>query len=451
MYSILVVDDNDALRFMLSDFLSQEGYQIFVAQNGFEALDLLKVQSVDLVLLDIDMPGLNGLQVLEKIKELDNPCLVIMLTALQEIKLAVQAMKLGAYDYLSKPVNLEEIKLVIEKGLQHRQLQRKAFNLEQKIQEVWGPTGLIGTSPGISRVYQLIHKVARTDTTVLIQGESGTGKELVAYTIHHHSSRRDKSFVTVDCGAIPGDLVESELFGHEKGAFTGASQRKIGKFELARGGTLFLDEIGNLPLSGQAKLLRVLEQKQITRVGGTSTIPVDVRIIAATNLLLRQAVREGKFREDLFYRLNVFTLELPPLRERKEDIPLLAENFLHRFAQQQKKRLRGISPEAMEVLLDYSWPGNVRELRNVLERAVILAEDQITPEHLPDLTLFSPVSFSPPLPFSEAKEKLLADLEKKYILDALAKSKGNKAKAARALQINYKTLYDKLKKYGIEA
>lgn len=451
MYSILVVDDNDALRFMLLDFLSQEGYQIFVAQNGFEALDLLKVQSVDLVLLDIDMPGLNGLQVLEKIKELDNPCLVIMLTALQEIKLAVQAMKLGAYDYLSKPVNLEEIKLVIEKGLQHRQLQRKAFNLEQKIQEVWGPTGLIGTSPGISRVYQLIHKVARTDTTVLIQGESGTGKELVAYTIHHHSSRRDKSFVTVDCGAIPGDLIESELFGHEKGAFTGASQRKIGKFELARGGTLFLDEIGNLPLSGQAKLLRVLEQKQITRVGGTSTIPVDVRIIAATNLLLRQAVREGKFREDLFYRLNVFTLELPPLRERKEDIPLLAENFLHRFAQQQKKRLRGISPEAMEVLLDYSWPGNVRELRNVLERAVILAEDQITPEHLPDLTLFSPVSFSPPLPFSEAKEKLLADLEKKYILDALAKSRGNKAKAARALQINYKTLYDKLKKYGIEA
>ncbi len=450
MYSILIVDDNDAVRFMLSDFLSQEGYQIFVAQNGFEALQWVKDQSIDLVLLDIDMPGLNGLQVLEKIKELDSNCLVIMLTALQEIKFAVQAMKLGAYDYLSKPVNLEEIKLVIEKGLQHSQLQRKAFNLEQKIQEVWNPTGLIGTSPGITKIYQLIDKVARTDTTVLIQGESGTGKELVAYTLHQHSSRRDKSFVTVDCGAIPGDLVESELFGHEKGAFTGASQRKIGKFELARGGTLFLDEIGNLPLFGQAKLLRALEQKQITRVGGTSIIPTDVRIIAATNLVLRQAVREGKFREDLFYRLNVFTLELPPLRERKEDIPLLAENFLNRFAQQQKKNIRGISPKAMEVLLGYSWPGNVRELRNVLERAVILAEDQITPEHLPDLTLFSPTPFSS-LSFSEAKEKLLSDLEKKYILEALAKNKGNKAKAARALQINYKTLYDKLKKYGIDA
>lgn len=427
-----------------------------VAKNGQEAVDLIKSQHLDITLLDIDMPGMTGLEVLEKIKEMGDDPIVVMLSALQEIKLAVQAVKLGAYDYLAKPVDLEEIKLVIEKALQHKQLERKAVNLEQKVQEVWSSTGLIGMSPVMKKVYQLIDKVAQADTTVLIQGESGTGKELVAYTIHQRSFRKDKPFVTVDCGAIPEDLVESELFGHEKGAFTGALQKKEGKFELARGGTLFLDEIGNLPLPGQAKLLRALEQKQITRVGGSSVIPVDVRILAATNILLKQATQEGKFREDLFYRLNVFTLELPPLRERKEDIPLLVETFLNRFAQQQKKNVRDVSAEAMEVLLSYHWPGNVRELRNVLERAVILADDRITLEHLPNLSgLVSSFTSPPPSPlttlsFSKVKDKLLSDLEKEYIIQALAKSKGNKAKAARALNINYRTLYEKMKKYGIE-
>ncbi len=452
MYSVLIVDDDAALRLILSDFLSQEDYKILLAKDGREALDLLKRQQVDILLLDINMPGMTGMEVLEKVKELGENPLVIMLSALQEVKLAVKAVKLGAYDYLSKPVNLEELKLVIEKGLQHRQLERKAEHLEQRIQESWSPAGLIGTSPAMKRVFQFIDKVARTDTTVLIQGESGTGKELVAYAIHQCSLRKDKPFITIDCGAIPEELVESELFGHEKGAFTGALQKKEGKFELAKGGTLFLDEIGNLPLPGQAKLLRALEQRQITRVGGISMIPVDVRIIAATNVILSQATREGKFREDLFYRLNVFILELPPLRERKEDIPLLVENFLHRFAQQQRKNIREISPEAMELLLNYHWPGNVRELRNVLERAIILAEDSIRPEHLPNFSGSTPspsLSSLSTLPFSEAKDKVLSDLEKEYILQALAKSGGNKAKAARALNINYRTLYEKMKKYGI--
>jgi DNA-binding NtrC family response regulator len=454
MYSVLIVDDDAALRLILSDFLSQEDYKILLAKDGREALDLLKRQQVDILLLDINMPGMTGMEVLEKVKELGENPLVIMLSALQEVKLAVKAVKLGAYDYLSKPVNLEELKLVIEKGLQHRQLERKAEHLEQKIQESWSTAGLIGTSPAMKRVFQFIDKVAGTDTTVLIQGESGTGKELVAYAIHQRSLRKDKPFITIDCGAIPEELVESELFGHEKGAFTGALQKKEGKFELAKGGTLFLDEIGNLPLPGQAKLLRALEQKQITRVGGISMIPVDVRIIAATNVVLSQATREGKFREDLFYRLNVFILELPPLRERKEDIPLLVENFLHRFAQQQRKNIREISPEAMELLLNYHWPGNVRELRNVLERAIILAEDSIRPEHLPNFSGSTPspsLSSLSTLPFSEAKDKVLSDLEKEYILQALAKSGGNKAKAARALNINYRTLYEKMKKYGINS
>jgi len=453
MHSVLVVDDDPAIRLILSDFLSQEGYRVFVAKEGSEALDLMRTHHVDLLLLDIDMPGMNGLGVLKRIKELSEDPLVIMLSALQDVKLAVQAMKLGAYDYLSKPVNFEEVKLVIEKGLQHRQLQRKALNLEQRVQETWSSTGLIGKSAAMARVHQLLQKVAQTDTTVLIQGESGTGKELVAYTLHQQSSRKDKPFVTVDCGAIPGELLESELFGHEKGAFTGALQKREGKFELAQGGTLFLDEVGNLPLPGQAKLLRALEQRQIARLGGTSIIPVNVRIIAATNVILSQVVKEGKFREDLFYRLNVFSVELPPLRERKEDIPLLVTYFINKFVQQQKKNLRGISSEAMDVLANYSWPGNVRELRNVLERAVILAEDRITPEHLPKFSEPKP-PFSLPspltLPFSEARDKLLADLEKEYILQALAKSKGNKAKAARALNINYRTLYEKMKKYGLE-
>ncbi|HWP49845.1 MAG TPA: sigma-54 dependent transcriptional regulator [Candidatus Limnocylindrales bacterium] len=452
MYSVLIVDDDAALRLILSDFLSQEDYKILLAKDGREALDLMKKQQVDILLLDINMPGMTGMEVLEKVKELGENPLVIMLSALQEVKLAVKAVKLGAYDYLSKPVNLEELKLVIEKGLQHRQLERKAEHLEQKIQESWSTEGLLGTSPAMKRVFQFIDKVARTDTTVLIQGESGTGKELVAYAIHQRSLRKDKPFITIDCGAIPEELVESELFGHEKGAFTGALQKKEGKFELAKGGTLFLDEIGNLPLPGQAKLLRALEQKQITRVGGISMIPVDVRIIAATNVVLSQATREGKFREDLFYRLNVFILELPPLRERKEDIPLLVENFLHRFAQQQRKNIREISPEAMGLLLNYHWPGNVRELRNVLERAIILAEDSIRPEHLPNFpgSIPSPsLSSLSTLPFSEAKDKVLSDLEKEYILQALVKSGGNKAKAARALNINYRTLYEKMKKYGI--
>ena len=454
MYSVLIVDDDAALRLILSDFLSQEDYKILLAKDGREALDLLKRQQVDILLLDINMPGMTGMEVLEKVKELGENPLVIMLSALQEVKLAVKAVKLGAYDYLSKPVNLEELKLVIEKGLQHRQLERKAEHLEQKIQESWSTAGLIGTSPAMKRVFQFIDKVAGTDTTVLIQGESGTGKELVAYAIHQRSLRKDKPFITIDCGAIPEELVESELFGHEKGAFTGALQKKEGKFELAKGGTLFLDEIGNLPLPGQAKLLRALEQKQITRVGGISMIPVDVRIIAATNVVLSQATREGKFREDLFYRLNVFILELPPLRERKEDIPLLVENFLHRFAQQQRKNIREISPEAMELLLNYHWPGNVRDLRNVLERAIILAEDSIRPEHLPNFSGSTPspsLSSLSTLPFSEAKDKVLSDLEKEYILQALAKSGGNKAKAARALNINYRTLYEKMKKYGINS
>jgi DNA-binding NtrC family response regulator len=454
MYSVLIVDDDAALRLILSDFLSQEGYQILPAKDGREALDLMKKQQVDILLLDINMPGMTGLEVLEKIKELGENPLVIMLSALQEVKLAVRAVKLGAYDYLSKPVDLEELKLIMEKGLQHKQLERKAEHLEQKVQESWSTAGLIGTSPAMKRVFQFIDKVARTDTTVLIQGESGTGKELVAYAIHQCSLRKDKPFITIDCGAIPEELVESELFGYEKGAFTGALQKKEGKFELAKGGTLFLDEIGNLPLPGQAKLLRALEQKQITRVGGISTIPVDVRIIAATNLVLSRATQEGKFREDLFYRLNVFVLELPPLRERKEDIPLLAEHFLHRFAQQQRKDIREISPEAMELLRGYHWPGNVRELRNVLERAIILAEDSIKPEHLPNFSGSvpspSPSSLSN-LPFSEARDKVLSDLEKEYIIQALVKSGGNKAKAARALNINYRTLYEKMKKYGINS
>jgi DNA-binding NtrC family response regulator len=458
---ILIVDDDKDTRDILSDLISSDGYKAITASDGRQALIETKAHSPDLVLLDIKLPGIDGLKVLEEIKKMDKDLPVIMLTAHEDVKGAVQAMKSGAFDYITKPFDNEEMVLNIKKALQTRALYREVENLRRRLEEKTASARFIGESPRIKQVLIQVKRIAPTNMTVIIQGESGTGKELIARMIHEKSLRHDKPFIVVDCGTLPENLVESELFGYERGAFTGADKRKEGSFESANGGTLFLDEMINLPLSLQVKLLRVIQERKILHLGGTKEIKIDVRIITATNAILSDEVKNSRFRGDLYYRLNEFNINLPPLREREEDIPILAKYFLDEANLEFNKKVEGVSGEAMKSLLNYRWPGNVRELRNVIRKAALLTDSNYIREiNLPVDTVFNSEIVIPPRPplekggfeclsLREATQKITEEAEKKVIKEALAQAKNNKSKAAKILKIDRMTLYSKIKSLGL--
>ena len=444
---ILIVDDEDQMRDLLAKVLEKNGYQVTTAPDGGSALALLEKESMDLVVTDVRMPGMDGMEALKAIKELNPDTGVIIMTAFGSIDQAVQAVKEGAHDYISKPFKIDEMLLTIRKALEERRLRREVTTLRQELRTRYHFENLIGKSRAMQEVFRLIEQVATSRSTVMIYGKSGTGKELVARAIHYNSLRSTKAFVAVNCAAIPSELLESELFGHERGAFTGAIATKVGKFELANGGTLFLDEVGSMRLDLQAKILRGLQEREIERVGGTRIIKIDVRVLAATNRDLKKGVEEGTFREDLYYRLNVVPVTLPDLKDRQEDIPLLANHFVQRFAQESNPNIREISREAMGILLSYPWPGNVRELENVIERAVTLGRGPAIlvsdlPPHLP--------GGAGPVERALAHEANLEDLERDYIQAVLRRTKGHQIRAAAILGIDRRTLYRKIRRYGIK-
>ncbi len=452
---ILAVDDEQSMREFLEIMLKKEGYRVSLASNGEEVLKLLEKDIFDLVLLDIRMPRMDGIAVLKKIKALSPETIVIMITAYASADTAIKAMKEGAYDYITKPFKIEEIKLIIKNALEKKNLQKENKLLKQVVRDRYHFDKIIGQSQKMLALYDLLEKVSSTKTNILITGESGTGKELAAKAIHYNSSRKDCPFITLNCGAIPESLIESELFGHMKGAFTDAIATKKGLFEVADEGTLFLDEISELPLLMQVKLLRVLQDREFKRVGGTEDIRVDVRIIAATNKDLEEAVREKRFREDLFYRLNVIQIKLPPLRERKEDISILAMHFLKKFSEELNKTILNFSPEALQLLLNYEYPGNVRELQNIIERAVALeASQELTAQNLRSyldehLHLKKGV-WDLDIPSEGIDlEKLVEELERTLLQKALNKTHGIKKKAAELLGINFRSMRYRLEKYGL--
>ncbi len=451
------MDDEESIRDLLSDFLKGQGFEVSTAKDGESALSLLKEEKFDLFLLDLMMPGMSGIDVLKETSSAKITIPSIVITAYASVQTAVEAMKLGAFDYINKPFVLDDVHIAIKRALDVSRLQEENSRLKKELKKKFGYHKIIGNSREIQGVINFIEKIADTDSTVLITGESGTGKELVAKTIHYNSSRSKKPFVPLNCAAIPKDILESELFGHEKGAFTGAISSRLGRFELANNGTLFLDEIGELAPSLQVKLLRVLQEKEFEKVGGIKTIKVDVRILAATNRDLEKAVKEGLFREDLYYRLNVIPLHLPPLRKMREDVPLLVDHFIADIAKRKKRTAPVISDEAMSCFMNYRWPGNVRELENLAERLIILKEgDDVRPDDLPDR-----LRESHPVEASSVKSQrlssdgvdlnlMLDEIENNMILQALEISKGVKSKAANLLGLNRTTLIEKMKKKAIE-
>jgi len=450
---VLVVDDEPGMRSLLDKVLSKEGCFVTALERGEDAIAAMDGEDFDLAVLDIEMPGMNGIELLKRIKDKDPNLNVVMITAYGSLQSAVEAMRLGAYDYLTKPFQMEEIKLVVEKALERERLISENRALHEELEENYRFTGIVGRSPKMEEVYELVRRVAATNASVLIQGESGTGKELIARSIHYNSRRKGRPLVILNCAALAEGVLESELFGHEKGAFTGAIKRKAGRFELAHMGTLFLDEIGDIPVPTQIKLLRVLQEHEFERVGGEKTIKVDVRIIAATNKDLLSAVKAGRFREDLYYRLNVVTVSLPPLRERREDIPELAFSFLGRFAKETGKHIDKIEPRALEMLVRYDWPGNVRELENIIERAVVLEKGgSVTPASLPLTLRGEGEGTGPCLTIPEGQDGLtgiLEDLERQLIIKALDDNGGSQTAAAHALGLKRSTLRYKLEKYGL--
>jgi two-component system response regulator PilR (NtrC family) len=452
---ILVADDEQSMREFLDIMLKKEGYKVSLASNGEEVVKLVDNDLFDLVLLDIRMPKLDGISALKKIKAIAPETVVIMITAYASADTAIKAMKEGAYDYITKPFKVEEIKLIIKNALEKKNLQKENILLKQVVRDRYHFGNIIGQSPKMMALYDLLEKVSPTKTNILIAGESGTGKELVAKAIHYNSVRKEKPFVTLNCGAIPESLIESELFGHMKGAFTDAIATKKGLFEVADEGTIFLDEISELPLLMQVKLLRVLQDKEFKRVGGTEDIRVDVRIISATNKDLEEAVKEKHFREDLFYRLNVIQIKLPPLRDRKEDIPILASHFLKKYSEELNKNILKTSPEALQILLNYEYPGNVRELQNIIERAVALESGQeLTVHNLSSYLSEQPLLRKGPIDIEIPNEgidleKMVEDLERTLLLKALDKTKGIKKKAAELLRINFRSMRYRLEKYGL--
>lgn len=444
MPKILVVDDELIVRESLLHWFEEENYQVDTAESAEEALRKFQAGKYDVYLLDMKMPGMSGIELLEKIKQVDNEAIVILITAFASVQTAIKALKEGAYDYLTKPVDPDELNHIVENALKHKRLTKENIQLKENIDEIIKPDNLIGESEEIKKIYSLINTVAPTDTTVMIRGESGTGKELVAKAIHINSKRRYFPIVTVNCGALAESILESELFGHEKGAFTGAHTKRKGKFEMADGGTIFLDEIGTISPKVQIELLRVIETKTFMRVGGNEQLRSDFRVIAATNESLEELVKEGKFREDLYYRLNVFSIFIPPLRERAYDIPILAYYFLQKLSTAMNKKVSGISEEAMKILTTYNWPGNVRELENAIERAVVITKsDKITPEDLP-FQLYRDMVVS------DSEIKSLAGMEKMHIQRVLNENNWNISRSAEVLGIDRVTLYNKINKYGLQ-
>ena len=448
---ILVVDDDPGVRESFRLIL-EDHYDVVDVPDGPSALDVVRASPMDLVLLDIRLPGMDGIEVLERIKAIDDRAEVILVTAVKTVRTAVAAMKLGAFDYLTKPFEEDELLSLASRALERRTLEREVALLRSELARTHDLDEIVGKHPVMERLHGLIAQVARTSTTVLITGESGTGKELVARAIHRHGTRREGPFVAVNPAAIVESLIESELFGHERGAFTGAHQRKLGKFELAQGGTLFLDEIGTLRADLQAKLLRVLQEREIERVGGTRSIKIDVRVIAATNTNLKDAVSRGTFREDLFYRLNVVPIVVPPLRERAQDVPLLAEHFLRRDTRDFNKRIEGLSPEAVAALQAYRWPGNVRELENVIERCVVLADGPVIQLNDLPLDVLLPqqatrVRAAEALPLNEATDQF----ERQIVLRVLERVGWNLTEAGRILAIHRNSLRMKLARWGVRA
>jgi two-component system response regulator FlrC len=441
--SVLVVDDEPAMRLLVTSVLKDEGHDVTAAASGEEALQLVARRHYHLIITDLKMPGISGLDVLEAVRRDDPETAVILLTAFGTVEGAVEAMRKGAAHYLLKPLaNPDELRLAVRRVLEERRLADEATTLRQATEAVFSFGEIVAGDPKMQAALELARSVAPTDSTVLVTGETGTGKELVARLIHHWSPRADQAFVAVNCAALAETLLESELFGHEKGAFTGAIAQRRGRFEMAHGGTLFLDEVGEMSPALQAKLLRVLQERTLERVGGTKTVTVDVRVIGATNSDLQQMVATGTFRDDLFYRLSVFPIHLPPLRERPSDIIPLAEHILGQVTRRLGKRIVGFSPDAAATLTQYRWPGNIRELQNVVERAAILCQaDHIEPAHL-NLSAPSP-------PAADDAPKTLKDLEREAILKALAASGGNRRKAAEQLGIGLRTLYTRLKELGI--
>jgi two-component system response regulator AtoC len=453
---ILIVDDNEDLRFNLSAILDDEGYTVKAVEDGANALKEVGSKTPpDLVLLDMKLPDMDGIKVLEEIRKLNESTIILMLTAYGDVKSAVHAMKIGALDYLTKPFDNEEIVLVIKRALENKNLSDEVKRLREELNEKKASgEGTLGSSPSIIKIIKQVEVVAPTDMSVVIQGESGTGKEVFSNLIHKKSLRKDKPFIAIDCGALPESLIESELFGFEKGAFTGADSAKEGKFEQANGGTLFLDEITNLSDANQVKLLRVIQEKKLTRLGGKKEISINVRIISATNKRMVDAVAEGKFRSDLYYRLNEFHIDLPPLKERKDDIPMLATHFLNEANKELNKDIKGFSAEIMKALLSHSWPGNIRELRNIVRKAVLLTgEELVTEVDLPIDNHMNPVVKDGQESISLAETSSIEDVtnqvEKELILKALKQTNNNKVKAAEILKINRKTLYRKMKSLGL--
>jgi len=450
--TVLVVDDEinilESLKMLLED-----KFDVFTATNGEEGLKTLEEEHVNIALLDIMMPGMDGIELLRKIKERDVNIEAVMVTAVRTVKTAVQAMQLGAYDYIVKPFDIDEVLIVLEKALEKQGLTREVAYLRSEVEKPVDPDNIIAApNSGMRTAYETALQVAKSDTTVLITGESGTGKELIARAIHFNSQRRNKPFIAVDCAALPETLMESEFFGHEKGAFTDATRQKLGKFELAHGGTLFLDEIGNLKPEMQIKILRTLQEREIQRVGGTKTIKVNIRIITATNIELKKAMKEGRFREELYYRLNVVPIFLSPLRERKEDIPLLVRHFLGIHNRKLKKHVKRLSSQAMDSLISYNWPGNVRELQNVIERLVALGNEEIIrKERLPlDILLGGEKEKVNIKPEGTLFKEARAWFEKQFILSVLDKANWNQTKTAKLLGIHRNTLILKMKELKIK-
>jgi two-component system nitrogen regulation response regulator GlnG len=454
---ILVVDDEAEIRSLLAAVLQSKGYEVVTAEDGAAALQAVPRERPAVILMDLSMPRMNGMDALPELKRLDPELPVIICTAHADLATAVRAMKLGAYDYLTKPFDVELLILTLERAVERHRLHSRIEELKRQGQRS-SLAERMGGSPSIAQVIQQVAQVAESNFTVLVQGETGTGKELVARAIHQQSPRRQSPFVAVDCGAIPETLVESELFGHERGAFTGAQARREGHFQLAKSGTLFLDEIGNVPLATQAKLLRALEQREVHPLGGARAVTVDARIIAATNSELEESVKAGRFRADLYYRLSEFTIALPPLRSRREDIMHLSQRFLDEVSMELRRPVRRISDEAMQVLLHHDWPGNVRELRNVVRKAALLATDVVTPAHIPALSASAPAHaragaepVGEDLSLREVAELAAVQAEREVIRHVLESTKGNKSQAARLLRTDYTTLHAKMKRYGISA
>ncbi len=452
--TIHIIDDEPIIHEVLGDLLTSEGYAVVNSSNGEEALEKHSSQSFELILLDLLMPGLDGIEVLKRLKKINPQSIIVIITAYASVESAISAMKMGAFDYIQKPFKHDELLLTVERAIEHKKLQEENVRLKDELKKKFSFENIIGKSEVMQNVFELIKAAAPTRSTILLQGESGTGKELVARAIHQNSDRSSFPFVTVNSGSLPPDLLESHLFGHVKGAFTGAVSLKKGLFEAAESGTIFFDEISSLNQETQSKLLRVMQEREFMRLGGTTIIKVDVRVVAATNAELEELVRQQRFRQDLFYRLNVIKIELPPLRDRKEDIPLLVNHFLNIYEKENKKEIEGISEDVMEILDNYDWPGNIRELENLIERAVVLTKtNHITRENLPPFVVAPKREREAATPESEdlnLKEGLQS-FQKKAIISALKQSKGVQKKAASLLGVKPTTLNEMMKRLNIDA